>query len=68
MLPLSIVKMRMSLRCGLALMRRDGTIEVNPELPNNRRISNALAVVKPALDELVARRADFMARGIEVDL
>jgi hypothetical protein len=53
---------------ALALMRRDGTIEVNPELPNNRRISNALAVVKPALDELVARRADFMARGIEVDL
>ena len=49
---------------ALALMRRDGTVEVNPELPDDRRINNALAVVRPALDELVARRADFAARGI----
>ena len=49
---------------ALALMRRDGTVEVNPELPDARRIKNALAVVEPALDDLVARRDDFAARGI----
>ena len=52
---------------ALALMRRDGTVEVNPDAPDDRRIKNALDVVVTALGALAALRADYTARGIEVD-